>query len=53
MSTTDFKRILVGVDDSKDALLAFDYAIKYAKEQQAELVIRHWIRTISMVNMTN
>lgn len=33
------KRILVGVDDSKDALLALDYAIQEAKEHQAELVI--------------
>ncbi|KRK47871.1 universal stress protein [Secundilactobacillus kimchicus] len=39
MSTTEFHRILVGVDDSADALLAFDYAIAFAKENQAELVI--------------
>lgn len=39
MTTTDFKRILVGVDDSADALLAFDYAMNYAKEQNAELII--------------
>lgn len=39
MSTTDFNRILVGVDDSKDALMAFDYAIDEAKKNQAELVI--------------
>lgn len=39
MSTTDFHRILVGVDDSADALKAFDYAIQAAKENQAELVI--------------
>jgi nucleotide-binding universal stress UspA family protein len=38
MATT-FKRILVGVDDSKDALLAFDYAIYLAKRDDAELVI--------------
>jgi len=38
MATT-FKRILVGVDDSEDALLAFDYAIHQAKRDQAELVI--------------
>ncbi|KRK39783.1 universal stress protein [Loigolactobacillus bifermentans] len=35
----DFKRILVGVDDSADALLAFKYAIHRAKTDQAELVI--------------
>ncbi|MCI1633587.1 MAG: universal stress protein [Liquorilactobacillus nagelii] len=35
----DFKRILVGVDDSGDALLAFNYAIKRAKISDAELVI--------------
>ncbi|MFC6180938.1 universal stress protein [Lactiplantibacillus daowaiensis] len=34
-----FKRILVGVDDSADALLALDYAIHRAKHDQAELVI--------------
>ncbi|MCI1552966.1 MAG: universal stress protein [Levilactobacillus sp.] len=38
MATT-FKRILVGVDDSADALLAFDYAIHQAKRDQAELII--------------
>ncbi|MFC6275111.1 universal stress protein [Levilactobacillus tangyuanensis] len=38
MATT-FKRILVGVDDSADALLAFDYAIHQAKRDHAELVI--------------
>ncbi|WP_125582714.1 universal stress protein [Levilactobacillus cerevisiae] len=36
---TTFKRILVGVDDSADALLAFDYAIHQAKRDGAELVI--------------
>ena len=35
----DVKRILVGVDDSKDALLAFDYAINLAKDANRELVI--------------
>lgn len=39
MTTTTFKRILVGVDDSVDALLAFDYAIEQAKRDDAELVI--------------
>ncbi|WP_203642071.1 universal stress protein [Levilactobacillus andaensis] len=39
MTTTTFKRILVGVDDSADALLAFDYAIEQAKRDDAELVI--------------
>jgi len=38
MATT-FKRILVGVDDSADALLAFDYAIHQAKRDAAELII--------------
>lgn len=38
MSTT-FKRILVGVDDSADALLAFEYAIQQAIQTDAELVI--------------
>ncbi|MFC6288749.1 universal stress protein [Levilactobacillus angrenensis] len=38
MATT-FKKILVGVDDSADALLAFDYAIHQAKRDQAELII--------------
>jgi len=36
---TKFNRILVGVDDSADALLAFDYAIHQAKQDGAELVI--------------
>lgn len=39
MSTTDFNKILVGVDDSTDALMAFDFAISLAKEKQAELII--------------
>jgi len=38
MATT-FKRILVGGDDSADALLAFDYAIHQAKRDSAELII--------------
>ncbi|UIF28597.1 universal stress protein [Levilactobacillus brevis] len=38
MATT-FKRILVGVDDSADALLAFNYAIHQAKRDDAELVV--------------
>lgn len=38
MATT-FKRILVGVDDSKDALLAFETAIQLAKRDAAELII--------------
>lgn len=37
--STKFNRILVGVDDSADALLAFDYAIHQAKQDNAELVI--------------
>ncbi|WP_413476543.1 universal stress protein [Latilactobacillus fuchuensis] len=32
-------RILVGVDDSPDALMAFDYAIEEAKKENLELVI--------------
>lgn len=35
----DFNRILVGVDDSADAKLAFKYAIHRAKQDGAELVI--------------
>lgn len=34
-----FSRILVGVDDSQDALLAFKYAVDQAKQNQAELII--------------
>ncbi|MTV81539.1 universal stress protein [Secundilactobacillus folii] len=34
-----FKHVLVGVDDSEDALLAFDYAIGFAKRRDAELTI--------------
>ncbi|MFC6288747.1 universal stress protein [Levilactobacillus angrenensis] len=37
--TTIFRKILVGVDDSPDALLAFKYAIHQAKRDQATLVI--------------
>ncbi len=36
---TEFKHILVGVDDSEDALLAFQYAIDTAKRRHAELTI--------------
>lgn len=36
---TKFERVLVGVDDSADALLAFDYAIHQAKRDGAELFI--------------
>lgn len=36
---TKFKRILVGVDDSADALLAFEYALHQAKRDDAELYI--------------
>lgn len=39
MSVLEIKRILVGVDDSEDALLAFDYAIERAKREDLELVI--------------
>ncbi|XIF20583.1 MAG: universal stress protein [Acetilactobacillus jinshanensis] len=34
-----YQRILVGVDDSDDAQLAFRYAIQYAKERHATLII--------------
>lgn len=36
---TQFKRILVGVDDSPDALLAFKYAIHQAQQDAADLYI--------------
>ncbi|WP_203633668.1 universal stress protein [Lacticaseibacillus suibinensis] len=39
MAQDDFKHILVGVDDSPDALAAFQYAIHRAKADQAELII--------------
>ena len=35
----DFKRILVGVDDSADAILAFRYAINRAKKSGAQLIL--------------
>ncbi|MBM6762299.1 universal stress protein [Ligilactobacillus agilis] len=35
----NFNKILVGVDDSADALKAFDYAINFAKQNSAELDI--------------
>ncbi|WP_353989856.1 universal stress protein [Pediococcus argentinicus] len=35
----DFKRILVGVDDSADAQLAFRYAIRQARQNDATLII--------------
>lgn len=56
------KRILVGVDDSEDALMAFDYAINLALKDNAELVIvsvlendemnvfKPWIKIMSTVN---
>lgn len=34
-----FKRILVGVDDSEDARLAFRYAIREARQSGAKLII--------------
>lgn len=34
-----FTKILVGVDDSQDALLAFKYAVDQAKQDKAELII--------------
>ncbi|MCW3779375.1 universal stress protein [Levilactobacillus namurensis] len=39
MNPKKFKRILVGVDDSPDAQLAFQYAMNRAKSDQAQLVI--------------
>ncbi|MEJ6399855.1 universal stress protein [Nicoliella lavandulae] len=35
----EFKRILVGVDDSDDAILAFRYSIERAKRDDAQLVL--------------
>ena len=35
----NFNKILVGVDDSADALKDFDYAINFAKQNSAELDI--------------
>ena len=35
----DYKNILVGVDDSPDAQLAFQYSIKQAKEDHSKLTI--------------
>ena len=39
MGEKRINRILVGVDDSADALLAFDYAIERAVAEDAELII--------------
>ena len=39
MSPKEFKHILVGVDDSDDAQLAFRYAINRAKSDGAKLTI--------------
>lgn len=39
MPHTKFKRILVGVDDSPDAQLAFRYAISEARMSDADLII--------------
>ena len=39
MTMMAMHRILVGVDDSPDALMAFDYAIEEAKKENLELVI--------------
>ena len=35
----NFKKIMVGVDDSPDALKAFRYAIQEARQAMAELII--------------
>jgi len=37
--TTTFKRVLVGVDDSPDARLAFQYALQQAHRDDADLYI--------------
>lgn len=34
-----FNKIMVGVDDTPDALKAFQYALQKAKEEEAELII--------------
>ncbi|GAX04975.1 universal stress protein UspA [Secundilactobacillus pentosiphilus] len=47
---TEFQHILVGVDDSEDALLAFRYAIATAKQRHAALTIVS-IREDSDVNV--
>jgi len=39
MAENEFKRILVGVDDSPDALTALQYAIHRAKGDGSELII--------------
>lgn len=39
MNPKEFKKILVGVDDSQDAQLAFRYAMNRAKNDGASLVI--------------
>ncbi|KRL60961.1 universal stress family protein [Latilactobacillus fuchuensis DSM 14340 = JCM 11249] len=39
MTMMAMHRILVGVDDSPDALMAFDYAIAEAKKENLEFVI--------------
>ena len=36
---SDYQKILVGVDDSRDALAAFQYALHRAKTDQAALII--------------
>ncbi|MHA8110323.1 universal stress protein [Lactobacillaceae bacterium Melli_B4] len=35
----EFKRILVGVDDSDDAILAFRYSIERSKRDDAQLIL--------------
>nr|WP_147186316.1 universal stress protein [Pediococcus cellicola] len=44
----EFKRILVGVDDSADAILAFKYAIHLANQNNSELVIVSVLETGDM-----
>ncbi|CAJ1226965.1 universal stress protein [Levilactobacillus zymae] len=48
MNPKKFKRILVGVDDSPDAQLAFRYAMNRAKYDEAELVICSIMESESM-----
>ncbi|MBU7555372.1 universal stress protein [Pediococcus ethanolidurans] len=44
----EFKHILVGVDDSEDAILAFKYAIHLANQNNSELIIVSVLETGDM-----
>ena len=49
-----FSKIMVGVEESPDALKAFHYAIQKAKEEQAELVIVSILEeTVGEIRETN